>query len=62
MTEKTSDGKYKRTKQIVVRQIAARIRTAQENQEQRGRGHIAQRPITLAPMPWDTKKADPDEA
>jgi hypothetical protein len=60
VTEKTSDGKYQRTRKIKLRQIASRLRTAQENTEQRGRGHIAQRPITLPPMPWDVKKADSD--
>jgi len=50
-----SDGKFRRTKTIKIRQMAARIRTAQDNHEERGRGHMAPRPITLPPMPWDKK-------
>lgn len=50
-----SDGKFRRTNRIKLRQIAARIRTAQDNHEERGRGQMVQRPITLPPMPWDKK-------
>ena len=51
----TSDGKYRRTKEHKLRVISSRIRTAQEKHEERGRGHMAPRPITLPPMPWDKK-------
>jgi len=56
-----SDGKYTRTKEIKLRQIAARLRTAQDNHEERGRGQMAQRPITLPPMPWDKKPEAADD-
>lgn len=38
-----------------LRQIASRVRSSQQHHEERGKGHMATRPITLPPMPWDNK-------
>jgi hypothetical protein len=50
-----SDGKYKRTKETVLRTQKTRSESVYSISGRLKEGALAPRPITLPPMPWDKK-------